>query len=89
MSSAKGNGYLRQGEFRRWAGGVDHKLGELASEVKKHGELLAVVDDRQKTGDIGRSDRRHTVAAIATAIISTLSLFALELWHIYRGFPVQ
>lgn len=85
MSSSRGNGYLRQGEFRRWAASVDGKLDSLTSTVAEHSELLAVFKDRKAQDDASRTDRNHARVAIVTAVMMMLTTLGVELWHIFEG----
>lgn len=66
------NGYLRQVEFRRWAAGVDDKLGQLNAKVTTHGELLAVVKDRQRLGETDKNDNKHLRYSIIAAGVATI-----------------
>lgn len=68
MDSEQSNGYLRQGEFRRWADGVDRCLGDLQRSVNAHAEMLAVVRDQREQSIY----RRNSITAFVSAFIATL-----------------
>lgn len=66
------NGYLRQVEFRRWAASVDDALGQLNAKVTTHGEILAVVKDRQRLGETDKHDSKSLRYSIIAAGVATL-----------------
>lgn len=72
----EGNGYLRQGEFRRWANTVDRTLADLSDQVREHGEMLAVYKDRHDRDE----GRRKTVSGIVSAIVAALVSALLHYW---------
>lgn len=81
----KGNGYLRQGEFRRWAAGVDDKLADLDRKATAHGQQLAVLGDRQTQNDAERGDRRRLFAAIVASMLTGACAILIEIWHMLKG----
>lgn len=76
------NGYLRQGEFRRWAEGVDRRLDQVGQKVDDHASKLAVLTDRlHQTDDDRRERRKFLYGLIASGIVSLLTLLG-GLYHI-------
>src|SRR5262249_19059326 len=68
---AKGNGYLRVGEFRSWTAGLGQRLDKLddglagvTQKVDSHAQLLAVFKDRADT----RTEQVRIVWGVITAL---------------------
>lgn len=77
------NGYLRQGEFRRWAGSVDQSLADLKKAVDDHGKALAVTEFRQAREDEERKDRVQLTRGVIGSVIGSVFALAIEAWHLF------
>ena len=76
------DGFLREGEFRRWADGIDEMLGDIHTRVIAHGEDLAVLKEAKKQDDASKADRRKMVYGMIGTGFGALLALAGEIWHI-------
>lgn len=77
--------YLRAGEFRRWADGVDRTLVDLTETTKAHGEVLAVVRDRMEQDAVIRGERRRLWLGLIGTGASSLLALAIQAWHYFTA----
>jgi hypothetical protein len=83
MGDQDNNGFLRQGEFRRWATGVDQRLDQLMARMYEHTEQLAVLNDRSKRGDEEKTSERQLRHGVIVASVGSAVAFVSEMVHLF------